>query len=309
MATQPILVIGAGEIGTAILDALLANTRCTPSTTPITLLVRPLTLSSPSLDRRAQLGHFRSQGIFFLSGDTDMDSLDYFTDLFRPFHTVIGAGGFTSSNGTQLKLAQAAVAAGVPLYFPWQYGVDYDLVGPEGGNGLFAEQCQVRELLRSQSKTQWVIVSVGIFMSFLFQEFWGVVKKEGDGRVEVTVLNSWDDWITATAAEDIGKVTAELALNAKEERNKAVFVAGDALTYRHLADLVESVVGKEVLMDVRPLAYSKEEAAKNPDNKLETYRVVFSEGKGLSWPKAKTWNAERAVEMVDIRTWLTKNWK
>ena len=309
MAKNSILVLGAGELGTAILEALLVNEHYSSSDTSLTLLVRPSTISSPSPERKQQLDRFHSHSISLQSGDTDQDSLESLVKLFKPFTTVIAAGGFTLSEGAQLKLAKAVIAASVPLYFPWQYGLDYDAIGPKGGNGLFAEQCQVRDLLRSQSTTQWVILSVGIFTSFIFEDFWGVVNKHDDGTVKVTALNSLYDSFTTTAAEDIGKAVAELALNENEERNRAVFIAGDTLTYADLADLVAKASGREVIKAERPLKLSREDADKDPDNKLKKYWVAFSEGKGYSWSKERTWNAQRGIEMTDVKTWLAYHWR
>ncbi|KAI9871227.1 MAG: hypothetical protein M1823_008511, partial [Watsoniomyces obsoletus] len=177
-----------------------------------------------------------------------------------------------------------------------------------GGFGLFAEQYHIRELLRSQKKTQWIVVSNGIFTSFIFEEFWGVVAKLDTDKIKVTALNSWDDWITATTARDIGKCTAELVLNDKEPRNQAVYIAGDTLTYRDFAEVIGRETGKDVLRDVWPLEELKDRARQDPDNKLRKYHVVFSEGKGLSWPKEQTWNAEKGLEMQDVASWIRDNW-
>ena len=307
-SSRAILVLGAGELGTAIIEALFLNSHYSPGRVKLTLLVRPSTLSFPSKERKVQLDRLRDRGISFVGGDTDKDSLESLTELFRPYDTVIAAGGFTSADGTQLKLAQAVIAAGTPLYFPWQYGLDYDTIGPRGGNGLFAEQCQVRDILRSQSKIEWVIVTVGIFTSFIFEDFWGVVNEHDDGTIKVTALNSFDDSFTTTTAEDIGTAVAELALNENEARNKAVFIAGDTLTYDNFAEHVAQASGKKVIKATRPLQVSEDEAAADPDNKLKKYWLAFSQNRGYAWPKSTTWNAEKGIEMMDVRGWLTSQW-
>jgi len=145
-------------------------------------------------------------------------------------------------------------------------------------------------------------------MSFLFEDFWGWVTRQGDGTVKVTALNSWDDWITTTSAEDIGKCTAELVLNDKESRDGPIYIAGDTLTYRELADVVQQGTGKTVVRDVWPLEYLKSESQKEPDNKIRKYHVVFSEGRGLSWPKEGTWNGRRGMQMQDTTSWIKQNW-
>ena len=245
MASNSILVLGAGELGSAILEALTANQHYSQHDTPVTVMLRPSSVNSSSPGGQARLQRIRGLGVSIIAGDTDADPESKLTDIFAPFNTVIHAGGLTAAEGTQLKITKAVLAAGVGLYIPWQFGVDYDVIGPTGGFGLFAEQHSIRGLLRSQSKTKWVIVSNGIFTSLMFEDHWGVVKKLDDGKIQVTALNSWDDWITATDARDIGRCTAELVLNDKEPENLAVYIAGDTLTYRDLANVIEKETGKE----------------------------------------------------------------
>lgn len=52
--------------------------------------------------------------------------------------------------------------------FPWQFGVDFEAIGRGGPLDIFDAQLDVRELLRSQDKTEWVVISTGMFMSYLF---------------------------------------------------------------------------------------------------------------------------------------------
>ncbi|MGF6660693.1 hypothetical protein QF000_002338 [Paraburkholderia atlantica] len=68
--------------------------------------------------------------------------------------------------GVQLKITQAALDAKVKRYFPWRFGVDYDIIGRGSAQVLFDEQLDVRDLLRAQTGTEWVIVSTGMFTSF-----------------------------------------------------------------------------------------------------------------------------------------------
>lgn len=309
MARNSILVLGAGELGKAVLEALTLNPRYSPDDTPVTVMLRPSSVNTSSPEGQARLQKIHELGVSIIAGDTESDSESKLTQTFAPFSIVIHAGGLTSAEGTQRKITKAVLAAGVRLYLPWQFGVDYDVIGPSGGFGLFAEAYGVRQLLRSQSKTQWVIVSNGIFTSLLFEDHWGVVKKLDDGKIRITALNSWDDWITATDARDIGSCTAELVLNDEGPRDQAVYIAGDTLTYREFADVVERETGKEVVREVWPLEELKEKAKQDPYDKLRKYHVVFSEGKGLSWPKDKTWNDERGEKYQDIAGWIRENWK
>lgn len=307
MSTNSILILGAGELGTATIDAVIAHPLYSSNSTSVTLLLRPSTILSPSSSKSAELSRFKSMSVSLIAADTDTASEGDLTELFKAFHTVIHASGMLSPDGTQQRITNAVLAAGVKLYLPWQFGVDYDMIGKEGGFGLFAEQYAIRQQLRAQSKTNWVIISNGIFMSFLFKKMWGVVTRLDGGRLKITALNSWDDLITATTAEDIGRCTAEVVLNDKEERNRSVYIAGDTLKYAEFANAVEETTGREVVREVWPLEELKQKAEAEPENKLRKYHVVFSEGKGLSWPKEQTWNAKRGMEMEGVRSWVRRN--
>ncbi len=62
--------------------------------------------------------------------------------------------------GSQMKIARAVLAANVPRYLPWQFGVDYDILGRTSAQDLFAEQLDVREMLRAHEKTRCVVFTL-----------------------------------------------------------------------------------------------------------------------------------------------------
>lgn len=217
--------------------------------------------------------------------------------------------------GTQERITRAALEGRVRRYMPWQAGVDYDILGPQAGRGLFSEQCGVRRLLREQEVTKWVIVSCGIFMSFLFEEAWGVVTPEtpgenGDPKVRVRALGSWEDGITVTAVEDIARTYATLLLEEEQscQWGKPVSIAGETLTYMQFADVVGRVTGKEVVRELWDRDMLKEQMEKNPDDKLWAYRAVFGGGVGVSWPLRGTWSDKRGMKMTGVEEWMRKNW-
>ena len=142
--------------------------------------------------------------------------------------------------GTQLKLSKAALEGKVKRYFPWQFGMDYDAIGEGSPQDLFDEQLQVRSLLRGQSDTSWVIVSTGLFMSFLFLADFGVVDLD---KKIVRGLGSWDNRITVTTPRDIGRVTADVILQPGDIRDQPVFTAGDTVSYGALAEKLDRRFG------------------------------------------------------------------
>ncbi|KAM3075388.1 hypothetical protein ACMFMG_007172 [Clarireedia jacksonii] len=305
--TTDILVLGLGELGTAVLKGL-ADTL--PPLTTLTALIRPSTLNYSSHSNAQKLSFLQSHNIAPLAGDIETLSQDALTDLFRPFTIVISCLGYTSS-GTKIqeKITRAVLAACVARFIPWQFGVDYDVIGKGSAQDLFDEQCDVRSLLRNREEnqgTEWVIVSTGIFMSFLFEEFWGVVDVK-ENKWVIRALGSWENKVTVTTPEDIGRLTARIVFEESRIKNEVVFVAGDTISYAQLVNVVEEITGSEVKRELWDVPTLKKELAEDKDNGVKKYRVVFAEGKGCSWDIGKTFNFRKGIPVEDVKTWAEKN--
>lgn len=298
-----ILVLGAGELGTQVLRSLNSHTSLNNS--KISLLLRPSTLSSPNTTKQAELQSYKEAGISLVAGDIANDSISDLATLFAPFDAIIGCTGMTFPPGTQLKISHAVLQAGVKRYFPWQFGLDYDAIGRESSQDLFDEQLDVRDLLRAQSKTQWVIVSTGMFMSFLFEPGFGVVDLQDR---KVRALGSWENALTVTDVSDIGRVVAELALVEMETKG-VVHVAGDTVSMRQLADVVEGVLGAGVERSVKTVEQLKVELGEEPEDVMRKYRAVFAAGVGVSWEKERSFNAKRGMKTMLVEDWARENLK
>ena len=302
MNSIPILVLGAGELGMPVLRNLARRIDSSPRTT-ITVLLRHSSINPSALSKQRDVNELRSLGVHFLAGDLADPTTDL-PALFKGYHTVIGCTGFVTGRGFQLKLAHAVLEAGVKRYFPWQFGVDYDVIGRGSAQDLFDEQLDVRDLLRSQDRTEWVIVSTGMFTSFLFEPSFGVVNLAEN---IVHALGSWDTPVTVTTPADIGALTAEICFAEPRIVDSFVYTAGDTVTYGQLADIVDFVLGRKVRRVAWNLPELRDELAKDPANAIKKYRVVFAEGKGVSWDMAKTFNAQRGIAVTGVERWAKEN--
>lgn len=301
----PILVLGAGELGMSVLRNLAKHAASFSGTT-LTVLLRPSTIASHAPSKQRDIAELHSLGVKFLFGDLVADSTTDLSALFRDFHTVIGCTGFVAGRSIQLKLARAVLDADVRRYFPWQFGVDYDVIGRGSAQDLFDEQLEVRDRLRSQNRTEWVIVSTGMFTSFLFEPTLGVVEL---AQNTVHALGSWDTAVTVTTPEDIGTLTAEILFAKPRVVNRIVYTAGDTITYARLADIVDSVLGRQVQRVEWSVPKLKNELAQDPDDPIKKYTVVFAQGKGVSWEVHKTFNAQRGIEVLGVERWAQENLK
>ncbi|WP_298728571.1 aromatic alcohol reductase [uncultured Ferrovibrio sp.] len=295
---RDILVLGAGQLGMAVLRALAPRIRTAKQ--PLTVLIAPQVLSSPSEQDAKNLAELRALGVELIGFDLNSDEADL-TALFRRFRTVVNCTGFVAGPGTQLRITRAVLAAGVKRYFPWQFGVDYDIVGRGSGQPVFDEQYEVRELLRAQQGTEWVIVSTGMFTSFLFEPAFDVVNLD---RGTIHGLGSWDTKVTVTTPEDVGKLTTEILLTEPRIANEVVFVAGDTISYGRLAEVVERVTGRTFEKTEWTLDKLRADLAAAPTDVMTRYRAAFALGDGMWWDKSKTFNEKRNLKVKDVEEYL-----
>jgi hypothetical protein len=223
--------------------------------------------------------------------------------LFTKFDTVISCLGFASGPGSQLKICKAALEAGTKRFLPWQFGVDYDIIGRGSAQDLFDEQLDVRSLLHSQTTTEWIIISTGMFTSFLFEPSFGAVDL---AKGVVRALGSWENEVTVTGPEDIGRLVADVVFSEPRIRNRVLYTVGETVSYGQLAGYVDEFLGRKVKREVWSVGFLEGELEKEKGDGIRKYRVVFAQGKGVSWEVDNTWNWERGIGVEDARGWMRR---
>lgn len=307
-----ILVLGAGELGLAVLDALAKHPK--RSSRSITVALRQATLDSAAPDKKRLVQQLRALEVRFEAVDVVQASTSQLAAVFGRYDTVISCTGMGLPPGTQTKLAMAALEANGEdkgedkvnkvnkvRFLPWQFGMDYDAIGRGSSQDLFDEQLGVRALLRDQTATEWLIVSTGLFMSFLFVPAFGVVDLAAR---TVRGLGAWHNRITLTTPADIGRATAEVVLDPRGLANECVYVAGDTLSYAQLGDLLDERFAtpfRRELWDLDELARQRRE---QPDSVMVKYRDTFAQGRGVAWGQDKTLNRARGMQMTGVRAYL-----
>lgn len=300
--TTTFLIIGAGELGIAVINAMTARIAKTLSPDSVTVLLRQSSNGSPNQVRQRE--ELVSKNVAFEYADVATASVADLAAIFSQYDTVISCIGFAAGPRTQLKLAEAALAARVARYLPWQFGVDYDLIGRGSPQDLFDEQLDVRDLLRNQQETNWIIISTGMFTSFLFEPAFGVVDVS---TRTVHALGSWDTEVTLTTPDDIGSLTAAVLYAHPPIVNDVVYVAGDTISYRQLADIVDCVLDTEVDRVEWSTEHLESDLAADPNDTMRKYRAVFAQGVGVAWPKSQTFNASNAILTTTASEWAQQN--
>ncbi|KAK4163037.1 hypothetical protein QBC43DRAFT_301524 [Cladorrhinum sp. PSN259] len=315
-APSSILLLGKGELGTAILSYLTSHSTYSPTSTKITILCRtPPTPSS------------LPDGVSYTLSDITSTPLDELITIFNDHTTIIQASGFGFPPGTHLKIAEAALAApNVSHFIPWQFGVDYDVIGKGGAHGeLFGEFLEVRALLRDgpklnrTSKLRWNVISSGLFMSFLFgvKEFGAV--EFGEEVTTVRGLGGWGNKVTLTDVDGIGRMVTEVVFSNEsttikggEEGDGVVYIGGETVTYEEVADVLEGVLrekntGIKLKREELGLDEIRDRLAKEPDDRMFKYQGVFGEGVGVWWEKERMLNYRLGIPLKGVREWLVEN--
>lgn len=301
--SQNILVLGAGELGLPVLRSL-ANRAKAINGVKISVLLRASAVESTSEDKQRNIAEIRDLGIEIVIGDLVKSSIDELALVFAHYDTVVGCAGYAAGVDTPMKLARAALKARIPRYFPWQFGVDFDVIGRGSPQDIFDAQLDVRELLRSQHLTEWVIISTGMFMSYLFEPEFGVVDLENNA---VHALGTLDTAVTLTTPDDIGALTAEVLFATPRIRNEIVFLAGDTVTYGEVADKLASALGRPFDRSEWSEQYLLDELAREPNNMMRKYRAAFAQGRGVAWDKRGTFNSQRGFPVTDVASWINTN--
>ncbi|WP_085690490.1 MULTISPECIES: aromatic alcohol reductase [unclassified Pseudomonas] len=295
---ERILVLGAGELGLAVLRELAERPAA-----HVSVMLRPSALDAESTIKHPTLEALKNLGIEVLVGDVVNDSEQRLAAIFNGFDTLVSCLGFVAGTGTQLKLARAALQSDIKRYVPWQFGVDYDVIGRGSPQDLFDEQLDVRDLLRNQARVQWLIISTGMFTSFLFDPKFGVVDLNDN---TVHALGSWDTAVTVTTPEDIGRLTAAILFE-PTLINQVVYTAGDTLTYGQLADTVDWMLEKTVERIEWTVPSLMADLAAAPTDQILKYRAVFAQGRGVAWDKARTFNAARGINTTTVAKWIEQH--
>ncbi|WP_154955392.1 aromatic alcohol reductase [Klebsiella grimontii] len=296
---EKVLVLGAGQLGTAVLDSLVPAV--IQRNGAVSVIVSPGSWDARGKLRSTAHQKLADRGAEFIAVDVASSTPASLKDLFANFATIINCMGFVAGAGTQIKITQAALEARVKRYFPWQFGVNYDAVGKGSGQPVWDEQYDVRTLLRAQTATEWVIISTGMFTSFLFEPAFDVVNLSQN---TLNALGGWNTQITVTSPADIGRLTTAIYLFEPRLINEVVFVAGETTSYGKLADTVERVTKRTFTRQVFTLPTLLEQLRMKPDDRMLRYRVAFARGDGMWWPMSETWNVQNNIPTQDIESWL-----
>ncbi|MBB5635022.1 hypothetical protein HDF26_002251 [Pedobacter cryoconitis] len=292
------LIIGAGEVGLAILNSLYDYQEKHEHQLEIGVLVQPLTSSIAKVRNNSKFVNITVEPLDLIN-----ESIQNLTAVFKKYDTVICCSGFSTGHGMQVKITKAVLDAEVRRYIPWQFGVDYDKIGRGSAQPTFDEQLEVRDLLRAQNGTNWIIVSTGLITSFLFREDFGVISLADK---TISALGGWQHSLTLTSCEDIGNLTVEILFHKPEILDQVVFIASDTLTFEEISNQLEELFNIKFERRLLDIPQLEKEIQKDPENVFHRYRLVFTHP-GVTWPMSQTFNEQNNIPVADLGSWMREN--
>ncbi|KAF7594609.1 hypothetical protein BBP40_008876 [Aspergillus hancockii] len=117
---RSILVIGGGELGTYILQAL-AHHPHRQDHTIISVLLPESSINATEPSKSARISSLRKLGTTFTPDGLIGDSEEKLSSILKEFEIVICCTGYMAQSGLQIKISKAVIAASVPYYIPWQF--------------------------------------------------------------------------------------------------------------------------------------------------------------------------------------------
>jgi hypothetical protein len=107
--------------------------------------------------------------------------------------------------------------------------------------------------------------------------------------------------------EGIGKVVAEVVFRPEGTENRAVYAAGDTVSYGEVADIMEGVFGGGFKRELWDREYLRKRLEQEPGNVILRYQNVFGAGFGVSWEVERTLNYQRGMRLTDLRKYVEEN--
>ena len=116
---KSILILGAGELGIPVIRHLTNQIQQRNLPINVNVLLRQARIDNISQNSAQEMGDLAIlKFLSLVSADIGTSSLAELALLFAPHHTVISCTGFAGGVGTQLKIARAAIQAGVKKVLP-----------------------------------------------------------------------------------------------------------------------------------------------------------------------------------------------
>ncbi|KAE8266140.1 hypothetical protein A4X09_0g6212 [Tilletia walkeri] len=262
-------VLGSGAIGKPIIEEFLA------AKLPLTILTRD--------ESKPELQAYKAQGAILKA--VDYDSVDSIAAALEGIDAFISALGNQHKEGLPNDLAKAAKKAGVKVYVPSEFGLDY--VNPRTAPfpGLVQAKLDHHKFVEELG-LPWVAFANGAFGDWLFHPGFGydfknktaVVRSDGNAK------------LTVTDTRDVGLFVV-LALTTQPipspGQGKVWRVEGYSVTQNEAISALEKASGSKWTVQKAPY---EEVAAKQTENSFDGF---------IAWLQATVADGRQKLDTVD----------
>ena len=295
---QRVLVIGSGDAGTAILNALTRRSNHIHAS----LLVRPESVEK----HRDKLASFQAAGVQVIQGSLS-SSLEHLTALLREtveeggnvseraaFDVVISCISHERYRTDQVKLVQAAKAAGVKRYFPTAFGMDEEAVGSPSAFSPIIEAKLKNFAAIAEVGLPYTIVSCGFWSEWLLSRLLGI---DYSHKV-ITAIETFDSRISTTTLKDLGELMCEILLDPSTIDQTRLHIASDRVTLEQVAQAVERATGSTFERRLATMEEMDKRRAAAVFPRMDVQAVFLTlihNQRGMWWPKERTWNETHPI--------------
>ena len=159
-----VLVAGYGNFGSGLLKTLTSP----PFIGRIRafVLVRPASLKEDK--KRATIDAFKGMGVRVVEGDIEQSSMEELTRTLQSnaIHTIVSVVG-SPQLAQQVRLVEAAQAAGVQRFFPSEFGVDIAAMNPDNPMSQYVQGKKTVRRMLEQSGLAYTLILNCAFSEFL----------------------------------------------------------------------------------------------------------------------------------------------
>ncbi|KAG8995392.1 hypothetical protein FRB94_009183 [Tulasnella sp. JGI-2019a] len=180
---------------------------------------------------------------------------------------------------TSDSLFKEAVASGVKVYFPSEYGIDHRLGVQD--HIWFHEKVRHVSAARSAAPGQLKVIQlyIGIFSSTIFSPYFGL--DTANGVYSTLGSGSSEKKVAITATADIGAAVTRLSTLAVADPTSVpdlVRISSDNRSFKELAEIVGRETGKKINVVEEPIPESLGRARENLIELVEMLRLNFGTG-------------------------------
>ncbi|KAF2689416.1 isoflavone reductase family protein [Lentithecium fluviatile CBS 122367] len=172
----------------------------------------------------------------------DYSSVDSLTSAFKGQDAVLSLVG-TLGFAEQVKLIDAAIAAGVKRFLPSEYGSNTQDQRVQDQVPIFAPKVNTVKYLRSkEDQISWSSIITGPFFDWCLKV--GFLGFDASSKT-ATLIDDGKATISSTNLQQVGRAAVKVLERADLTKNQYIFVSSFETTQREILEVAEKITGEK----------------------------------------------------------------